>query len=230
MKDIYFLKWKDHTLYLSEHEDKKMLDALEEEELRICYGSQLSEEDNNSIKTEMKAGIETAVNKWINDSRFVVHLLMAAAVFLVSFYFLSYVVRDPLPLVDEIVLSLFLGGLAMYRLKNQQYQSEKVIHRKLELEQYLGNIAMEKMEYLTQLELYLEKLADMESLELKKLLESGAVPLFFTSEKKNLLKIIKAIDLNKKKKRFRKNSKLPGELNELCKQFRSFMKYHSSMV
>ncbi|MBF9017677.1 MULTISPECIES: hypothetical protein [unclassified Oceanispirochaeta] len=230
MKDIFFLKWKDHTLYLSEHEDKNFIDALEEEDIRVCYGSGLNEEDNSFIKTEMKAGIETAVNNWINDSRFIIHLLMAAGVFLVSFYFLSYVIRDPLPMVDEIVLSLLLAALAWYRLKNQEYQSEKVIHKKVELEQELSSITMEQMEYLKQIELYLEKLADMNGGELKKLLDSGAVPVFFTSEKKNLLKFVKSVDKYRKKTRFSKNRKFPGELNELSKQIRSFMKYHSSMV
>ena len=41
---------------------------------------------------------------------------------------------------------------------------------------------------------------------------------------------LKSIDSYKKKTRFSKNKKFPGELNELSKQIRSFMKYHSSMV
>lgn len=230
MKDIFFLKWKDHKFYLSEHEENIFLESLEEDELRICYGSQLFEDDNIFIKTELKTTIGTAVNKWINDSRFVAHLLMSAAVFLISFYFLSYVIRDPLPMIDEIILSLLLGGLAWYRLKNQDYHSEKVVHRKIEFEQYLSSIKMEQMDYLKQIELYLEKLSDMESAELKKLLDSGAVPVFFTSEKKNLLKIVKSIEKYKKKRKLRKNGTIPKELNELSKQIRSFLKYHSSIV
>jgi len=230
LKDIFFLKWKDHKLYLSEHDDKVFIDALEEEEIRICYGSQLNEDDNAYLKTEMKTTIGIGVNRWINDSRFIVHLLMAAAVFLVSYYFLSYVIRDPLPMIDEIILSLILAALAWYRLKNQDYQSEKVIHRKIELEQFLGNINMQKMDYLNQVELYLEKLSDMDYGESKKLIDSGAVPVFFTSEKKHLLKLVKSIDRYKRKSRFSKNKGMPSELNELSKQIRSFLKYHSSIV
>jgi len=156
---------------------------------------------------------------------------MTAAVFLVSYYFLSYVIRDPLPFVDEIVVSAVLGALAWSRLKNQQYHSEQVIQKKLEMEQYLNQVVFESSDFIKQMELYLEKLADMDSVEQKKLLESGAVPVFFTSEKRSLLKLLKAVELFKKRNRFkRKNKALPPEVKALVKQVRDFMKYHSSMV
>ena len=207
------------------------MEVLEEGELQVDYGASLEEEEIAFIKNDLKLGIEQSINNWINDRRFFVHLLMTAAVFLVSYYFLSYVIRDPLPFVDEIVVSAVLGALAWSRLKNQQYHSEQVIQKKLEMEQYLNQVVFESSDFIKQMELYLEKLADMDSVEQKKLLESGAVPVFFTSEKRSLLKLLKAVELFKKRNRFkRKNKALPPEVKALVKQVRDFMKYHSSMV
>ncbi|MDC7240689.1 MAG: hypothetical protein PQJ50_10045 [Spirochaetales bacterium] len=230
MNDIYYLRWKDRSLYLCELEGENFLGPLEREDLRVLCGTQPEEEDINSVKNQMKLSIEKAVNSWINDSKFLLHILMAAGVFLVSFYFLSYVVRDPLPLVDEIILSALLGGLAFYRLTNQQYQSEKAIQRKLEMEQYLTSLSVEKSPFLEQVELYLEKLADMDEGEVKKIIDSGAVPAFFTSDRKDMLKLIKAAEQYKKKTRFKKGKSLPPEMSGLIRQFRAFMRYHSSMV
>ncbi|MDC7232115.1 MAG: hypothetical protein PQJ58_02695 [Spirochaetales bacterium] len=230
MKTIYYLKWKDQSALFSDLDHQSLISALDEEDLRICYGSSLTEEDKNSINIEMKTAVETAVNRWINDSRFLIHLLMAAGVFLVSYYFLSYVIRDPLPVIDEIILSILLGALAWYRLKNQEHQSERAINRKLELGQFLSAMPMEQTELLEQIELHLENLADMNPVEVKKLIRSGAVPVFFTTEKKKLMKIVMAADVYRKKRRFSRKQQVPVEFNEFCTQVRAYMKYHSSIV
>ncbi len=217
-------------MFICEHEGEALLKSLESEEARVLFGSDPGEEDLNKVKSELKVSIEKAVNRWINDSKFLLHMVMAGGVFLVSFYFLSYVIRDPLPMVDEIILSVLLGGLAFYRLKNQQYQSDKAIERKLEMEQYLQSLPVEKSGFLMQVELYLEKLGDMDHSEVKKIIDSGAVPAFFTSDKKEMLKLVKAAEIYRKKIRFKKGQSIPGEIEYLIKQFRAFIRYHSSMV
>ena len=226
MKNIYYLKWNSRSLLLSEKNDRDLISALEEEDIRILHGEHLSEDDLRSIKLSLKVSIEKGVNRWIADSRFLLHCVMAAAVFLVSYYFLSYVIRDPLPVVDEVVLSGVLAFLAYIRLRNQEYRSEKAVSRKLELEQSLSDLSCESSPFLSQAELYLEKLAGMKDKERNEMIESGGVPVFFSSEKKQLLRFYKA--LNRSGRKVKKN--YPRELKELIRQIRDFLKYHSSMV
>ena len=92
-------------------------------------------------------------------------LFWQTGIFLISFYFLSYVVRDPIPLVDEILISLGLALLGWYRLKNQEVNSEQALLKKQELNQILNRIPFESAEYLNQIELYLEKLSSMKESE-----------------------------------------------------------------
>ncbi|QEN07489.1 hypothetical protein EXM22_05610 [Oceanispirochaeta crateris] len=230
MKHIFYIKWKENSLVLNECNAQNLIENLSEENIELAYGESVTDQDLDLIKTELKIDIENAVNRWINDSRFFVHLLMSTGVFLVSYYFLSYVVRDPIPLVDEIVLSLLMAGLSWYRLKNQQYKTDKVIHKKIEMEQYLSDIPYVKNDFIVQVELYLEKLSSMGIEEQKSLFDSGAVPVFFTSSKKDLIKLLRLLEKFGSKNPFSKEKRLPPEINELKKQMRSFLKYHSSMV
>ena len=151
---------------------------------------------------------------------------MSAGVFLVSYYFLSYVVRDPLPFVDEIVISAVLGVLAYFRLNNQENKSDKAVGRKLELEQSLADISCESSPFLSEVELYLEKLAAMDGNERKELSESGGVPVFFSSDKKQLVRLYKALMHSNRKIR----RSYPVELKTLLEQIKEYLKYHSSMV
>jgi DNA-dependent RNA polymerase auxiliary subunit epsilon len=167
MKNVIYLKWKDKKLVLNECTPQNLIEHLSEENMKVSFSESISDEDLDYIKTELKIDIENSVNSWINDSRFVFHLLISAGVFLVSYYFFSYVIRDPLPLVDEIVLSLLIAGFSWYRLKNQQYKSDTVIHKKVEIEQYLADIPYNSSDFLVQVELYLEKLASMNDMEQK---------------------------------------------------------------
>ncbi len=230
MKKVYFLKWKNSSLIVNDYTDLNLMENLTEGNISVSYGGSLTDVDHELIKTEFRVNIEKAVNRWINDSKFLIHLLLSAGVFLVSFYFLSYVVRDPVPFVDEIILSFVLAGLAWYRLKNQQNQSEKVIQKKVELEQYLSDVSYESSDFVTQVELYLEKLGSMDQEERSRMIESGAVPVFFTSEKKELVTLLRLLENYKKKNRFKKGYSFPLELTEFISQIRAFLKYHSSMV
>jgi len=230
MKKVYFLKLKNNAYLFNDYNELNLLENLTEGNISVSYGDSVTEDDLDKIRTEFRINIEKSVNRWINDSKFLVHLLMSAGVFLVSFYFLSYVVRDPIPYVDELILSFVLSGMAWYRLKNQQYQSDKVIQKKVEMEQYLSEINYTSSDFVSQVELYLEKLSAMDHDERKKMIDSGAVPVFFTSEKKELVTLLRLLEDYRKKTRFRKGPKLPYEIYELIDQIKSFLKYHSSIV
>jgi len=230
MKKVYFLKWKNNSLILSDYNEINMLENLTESNISVSYGDSLSENDLDLIKSDFRINVEKAVNRWINDSKFLQYILISAVVFLVSYYFLSYVVRDPVPFVDEFILSLVLAAMAWNRLKNQQYKSDKVLQKKVEMEQYLSDVNYSSTDFVSQVELYLEKLSSMDHEEKKQMIESGAVPVFFTSEKKELVTLLRLLEEYRKRNRFKKGLKLPHELVELADQIKSYLKYHSSIV
>ncbi len=224
--DVYILKWLERRLILAERDSLKFIEALDSEEARIYYGSPPVEEDREALNLELKVHIERGVNRWISDSRFLLHSLLAAGVFLVTYFFLSYVIRDPLPLVDEILGALVLAVLAWFRLNNQQYQSEKALRKKLELEQKSREITWEHSSLVQAVELYLEQLAQMNPEDRNAVLVSGAVPVFFSSHRQDLGKMYSLLG----KRRDRRFKKDYPEIASLFKQIHKYLKHHSSMV
>ena len=179
-RNIYFLHWNSNRCFIANPPAKAaLIDFLENEDIRGYYGSSPSAEDMQSFQANWKVKIDLAVRAWFNDSKFILHFILATGIFLLSFYFLSYVIRDPLPLVDEIVLSLILAALGWYRLVNQDVQSEKALLKKQELTHSLNRIPFERVDFLKQVELYLEKIASMSRTEKAEYIKEGGVPLFF---------------------------------------------------
>lgn len=204
MKDrnIYFLHWNTHKCFLCDLPEKsELIEYLENEKIQGQYGSSPGTEDLQSFQGEWKVKIDLAVRSWFNDSRFLLHFILATGIFLLSFYFLSYVVRDPLPLVDEIVISLVLSFLGWYRLSNQEVHSEKALLIKQELIQSLNRIPFESAEFLKQVELYLEKLSTMKKDEVVHMIKEGATPLFFNTYSQEMIELRKALGNHLKKNR-----------------------------
>jgi len=76
--------------------------------LRGRYGTGESPGDADSLRSMLYAEMEKGARRHFVDKGFYARLFLTAGVFLAVYLFLSIVVRDPVPLVDE----LLLGGLA----------------------------------------------------------------------------------------------------------------------
>ncbi len=233
-RGIYFLNWNSHKCFIADFPQKsQLIEFLEDENFKGYYGSSPGAEDMKEFQSLGKVKIEMALRAWYNDSRFLIHFILTTGIFLLSFYFLSYIIRDPLPLVDEIVLSLVLALLGWYRLNNQDLQSEKVLLKKQGLIQALDRIPFEKSPFLVQVELYLEKLSTMKIEEIDRMLEEGATPLFFNTFKDETVDFRKALDCyfsRSRKKRFFSKKSVTAEtvldlkeLKVLKKQLNSFV-------
>ncbi len=72
------------------------------------YGDEPAIESITDFRNILYRIIEDSVNSWITESRFIPRFLISAGVFLFTYFFLSFVIRDPIPMVDEIA-----GGIAV---------------------------------------------------------------------------------------------------------------------
>ena len=210
-RNIYFLHWNNNRCFIANPPAKAaLIDFLENEDIKGYYGSSPSAEDMQNFQANWKVKIDLAIRAWFNDSKFILHFILATGIFLLSFYFLSYVIRDPLPLVDEIVLSFLLALLGWHRLANQDVQSEKALLKKQELTDYLNRIPFESVEFLKQVELYLEKIGSMSGVEKSDFIREGSVPLFFNSYSQEMMDFRKALEGFLKDQ----NSRGPGRLTK----------------
>jgi hypothetical protein len=80
-------------------------------ELQGKYGAEPRVESLTLLRNDLYRRIESDVRTWINERRFIPRFLISSAVFMLVFLFMSLVLRDPIPIVDEFLVS---GGLAVF--------------------------------------------------------------------------------------------------------------------
>ncbi len=92
---------------------KRIVDILEGREVDGLYGREPRVESLTMFRNELYRIIERDVKEWISEIRFLPRFLIASGVFVVAYLFFALVVRDPIPIIDEIGLALG-GAIAAY--------------------------------------------------------------------------------------------------------------------
>lgn len=71
------------------------------------YGAGEMPRSADVIRKELYAAMEKGARRHFLDKGYYVRLAITAAIFIVAYLFLSIVVRDPVPLIDELAVSTF---------------------------------------------------------------------------------------------------------------------------
>lgn len=120
---IFHLYRKDGTaLFLHPFDDAGVLLALDEDTQIIGkYGQEPQVEYITLFRKELHRAVDAAVNSWIQEKKFVPNFLWASVGFLLLYFFFTFSLRDPLPMVDEILIAgVGAVGLYVYRLRKAQ--------------------------------------------------------------------------------------------------------------
>jgi len=107
----------------------KIVRQLESGALEGRYGREPRVEALTLLRNEMYRRVEQGVKTWMSDVRFIPKFLLAALAFVVTYFFMSYVVRDPLPVIDEVALGLG-AAVAVFLLLGRRDMASKVAMKK----------------------------------------------------------------------------------------------------
>jgi hypothetical protein len=80
---------------------ERLLAALDGGEVVGRYGAEPRVEALTELRTELHRLADQGVSRWVAERRFVPKFLLAAGAFLVVYFFFSFAVRNPLPVIDE---------------------------------------------------------------------------------------------------------------------------------
>ena len=151
---IFHLYRKDGTsLFLHPFLDRqKVMERLEKEELEGLYGNEPRVESLTLFRNELYRIIEDEVKSWVSEARFIPRFLMSAGIFVVAYFFLSFVVRDPLPMVDELAFSLGGGILAYILLGRRDMRSQSALKKRIALRQKVDNIRFVESDFVKEVE------------------------------------------------------------------------------
>ena len=122
----------------------KLLSVLKKAEVIGKYGREPRVESLTLFRNDLYRMIESAVKSWVLETRFLPRFLMSAAVFLVAYLFLSFVVRDPIPMVDEIVVGGVLSVVAYYFLGKRDQRSNLAMRKRVDLRTAVDRIVFKE--------------------------------------------------------------------------------------
>lgn len=95
------------------------------------YGEEPSMEAVHSYRKVLYNRIDRVANRQVREQLFIPKFLAAAAVFLVSFFFMSLIMLTPVPVLDELIISSIAAVAAYIGLGRQQNRSEKSARRRI---------------------------------------------------------------------------------------------------
>lgn len=147
---------------------EKLIQSLENDEVRGRYGAEPRVETLTMLKNDFYRSIEAAVRNWLSDVRFIPKFLISAGLFTVTYFFLSFVIRDPIPLIDEIAISLAVSIVSYLLLGRRDIKSDLAAKKRIALRTAVDRISFEKSDFVVNLE---ERLHENESVDLREVVQ-----------------------------------------------------------
>lgn len=151
---IFHVSRRDGTsLFLHPFLDKqRIMERMEAHPLEGLYGREPRVEAITGFRNELYRLIEDEVREWIAETRFIPRFLIAAGVFLVAYIALSLGVRDPLPMVDEIAISLGAAIGAFLLRRRKDMRSDSALEKRMKLRSKVDGIVFTESEFVKRLE------------------------------------------------------------------------------
>ena len=116
------------------------------------YGKEPRIESLTMFRNQLYRYIETAVKEWVQDKKFIPRFIISAGVFLVVYFFTSFVIRDPIPVIDETVVSLLSSIAVYYLLSKRDQSSEKASKKRLKLRMLVDRIVFNESAFIREFE------------------------------------------------------------------------------
>jgi hypothetical protein len=119
------------------------------------YGEEPDVESLSTLRNELYRQSETAIRDWIFDLRFIPRFLLSTLAFIVTYFVKAYMIRDPLPIIDEFVLASVAAVVAYMALGKRFLKSDAAVKERLELRTAIDGIEFTESEFLKRVESYL---------------------------------------------------------------------------
>ncbi|MDC7225575.1 MAG: hypothetical protein PQJ61_02295 [Spirochaetales bacterium] len=192
---------------------QNLIDILDSNEIAGVYGREPRVESLTMLRNELYRLIEQSVRDWSSEKKFIPRFLLSTAVFLLLYFIMSVVIRDPIPMIDEIIVG-FAGAVASYIiLAKRDSDSKTATAMKVRLRTKVDEIVFNEDNFTKDVEQYLqvcETSTDMEHL-LRNMTKDESGIMFDYSDRQKVNELMDSIrmmfddsDIKKHEKMFRK--------------------------
>lgn len=157
---------KKSSLCLSPYLDtERVANYAEDEQVVLKSSGMLTKNQRDEVSYSLYAAIDFSVDRWIQNKQYVPRLLVCAVVFTVAYFFFSLVIRDPIPMLDELVISSALTIFCWTFLSKRDTRSSVAQRRRYELKLRASEREEVIEEGLFSLEQYLDEIGQLDPLQ-----------------------------------------------------------------
>lgn len=171
------------------------------------YGQEPRVESLTMFRNRMYRRIEEDVRDWIAEKRFMPRFLSGAAAFLGTYLLFSLVVRDPIPMVDELLLAAGASLLTYFLLGRRDLRSEEASQRRIALRNKVDAAVFSQSPFVREVEESLQRYDNTPREELVERLNSVKADRFWSEhgdEASRFLEILQAYMQNRTVKQLEK--------------------------
>lgn len=136
--------------------DESTLAMLERQPIEGLYGAEPEVSTLTALRDDLYRVAERAIRRWDAEARFVPRFLISAALFVVSFLFFSIVIRDPLPVLDELLISFVLAAALYTALRRHGRLSEAVERKRIAVQRQIDAIMFSESDTVRHIESQLQ--------------------------------------------------------------------------
>lgn len=175
MRHSYFIgRELGEPLLLSPFDDPKQVVAWDEETpVSIGCSSDLGDSERESVQYRLYRAIDNAVDAWIQELKYIPRLINSALAFLAAYFFFSFVVRDPLPVLDELLLAFGAAAAVYIWTASKNRKSLLAVKRRTELKNLVDRCTWELDEGLSVYEGLLRRYDQADPLALAEMIASS---------------------------------------------------------
>jgi len=165
---IFHIYRNDGTsLFLHPFDDRNTLFSLEDGvKVEGLFGREPRVESLTMFRNKLYRLIETGVKEWIVDTKFIPRFILSSAVFLLVYFFTSLVIRDPIPIFDELLISIAASVFVYFFLSKRDQNSEKASGKRLKLRIHVDRIVFNESSFVKRFEEILNYNESVEAWEL----------------------------------------------------------------
>ena len=151
--EAYILKLKHYDLMLCNLEHKNV-NPEDIKGFRIHSANMLDDETRDNLDTYLLSKGETTVSHFLQDKHYIPRLIISALVFLLVYFFLSLVVRDPIPMIDELIASSLLSVLTFLALSKRDIRLARESKLMYDMKKELSNATLIQELFIEKIEAY----------------------------------------------------------------------------
>ncbi len=195
---------------------QNIIELIDNNEITGLYGKEPRVESMTMLRNELYRMIEQSVKDWISERKFIPRFLISTGVFLLLYFVMSFVIRDPIPMIDEIIIGI-AGAIVTYIiLTKRDTDSKASTEMKVKLRNKVDSIVFNEDRFINDVEQYLqycETSDDMNQL-LNNITDDKSNIIFDDSDKSKLQEIKLGIKLMFDDKEIKKHEKLLRRISE----------------